>query len=135
MEEIKETITVSIMGDICPDWGFPDSFALGNPEKVFGDVLPLIREADYAIANLECPASNVGVPIKKTGPNLRCRKSDIAVLKKAGLDAVSLANNHIYDYGETALLKSNGMNFVSRKKHSIFQCCLCVAACSTSLIA
>ena len=102
MEEIKGTITLSIMGDICPDWGFPDSFALGKPEKVFGDVLPLIREADYAIANLECPASNVGVPIKKTGPNLRCRKSDIAVLKRAGLDAVSLANNHIYDYGETA---------------------------------
>lgn len=101
---MKELVTICILGDICSAWGFRESFDLGDESKVFGDVLPLLQQADYTVANLECPLSLRGTPAQKTGPRLRGKPSDLQVLKRAGIKAVSLANNHILDYGQDAFL-------------------------------
>lgn len=113
----KETIQINILGDICPAWGFRESFDRGDEEKIFGDILPLLQQADFTVANLECPLSERGAPAKKTGPCLRGKPSDVQLLKRAGIRAVSLANNHILDYGQDAFsdtlncLNSSGVQF------------------------
>lgn len=99
---MKKPIQIQILGDVCPAWGFRKSFDEGDESKVFGDTLPLLQKADLTIANLECPLSHKGTPTKKTGPRLRGKPSDMSVLKRAGVDVVSLANNHILDYGQEA---------------------------------
>ena len=99
---MKNVITINILGDICPAWGFRKSFDEGDEAKIFGNVLPLLQESDLTIANLECPLSDRGSPATKTGPCLRGKLSDMSVLKRAGVDVVSLANNHILDYGQEA---------------------------------
>lgn len=101
---MKERVQLQILGDICPDWGFRKSFDEGNDAAIFGDLLPLLQQADFTLANLECPLSDKGQKATKTGPCLRGKASDMAVLKRAGIDAVSLANNHILDYGQEAFL-------------------------------
>ena len=97
------SVTLLIFGDICPDWGFPELFASGDPEKVFHDILPLIRSADYAVGNLEAPATASDRKLAKNSVNLKARPSDVALLRDAGFRAFSLANNHILDYGTEGL--------------------------------
>lgn len=87
-----------------------------------GDVLPVglsypinggpLSSADIAFCNLECPLSNRGVrtPLKYHDGRLlsnefifRASPNTAKYLSRTGIDVVSLANNHMMDYGPTAL--------------------------------
>lgn len=62
----------------------------------------LLGEADLAVGNLECPLVGTGVPISKVD----IARSDPEagdILSFLGLHAVTLANNHIMDYGINGL--------------------------------
>jgi poly-gamma-glutamate capsule biosynthesis protein CapA/YwtB (metallophosphatase superfamily) len=74
---------------------------------VWGDTLPLIKKADLRLINLECVIAKDGTPWDKT-PKMFFFRTDphaIDVLKIAGVNYVSLANNHTLDFGEEALLE------------------------------
>ena len=74
---------------------------------VWGDTLPLIKKADMLLINLECVIAKNGTSWDKT-PKLFFFRADphaIDVLKIAGVNYVSLANNHTLDFGEEALLE------------------------------
>ncbi len=87
-----------ILGDICPDNDYRKFFDDGKL-PFSNDIISIIKQSDYTIANLECPATESNKPITKCGPCLKSNPADLDLLKKAGLDALSLANNHILDYG------------------------------------
>lgn len=73
--------------------------------EILQEVLPYIEKTDFVIPNLECPLGDAAhyAPIKKAGPNLICSEDGIAFLRKMNAYAVTLANNHIGDFGEDAL--------------------------------
>lgn len=73
----------------------------------WGDTLPVFRDADFRMGNLECVLSDYGAPWSATPKVFRFRSDskNAAVLKAAGLDAVSLANNHTLDFGYEALFE------------------------------
>jgi hypothetical protein len=52
---------------------------------------------------LECPVTSSAKAINKTGPALKTDKRALRFLKESGFDAVTLANNHIMDYGSRGL--------------------------------
>ena len=58
----------------------------------------IFRQADLAFGNLECPLSTRGKQINM----FRGDPAVAEVLAEAGFDVISLANNHIFDYGEVA---------------------------------
>lgn len=60
-------------------------------------------KADLAFANLETPVSVRGKPAEKTFA-FRSKPETLGGLIFAGIDGVSLANNHILDYGQDAML-------------------------------
>ncbi len=64
----------------------------------FSEVKPLFAGADLVVVNLECPFTARGAPIPKNF-NFRARPSTVQVLVDAGVRAVTLANNHLMDYG------------------------------------
>src|SRR5262249_49333289 len=64
----------------------------------FFQVKPLFAGADLVVVNLECPFTERGAPIPKNF-NFRARPSTVQVLLDAGVKVVSLANNHLMDYG------------------------------------
>lgn len=84
-----------------------------DPSFPFKNVLPLFHEADITFGNLEGPLSNEGRPIKKS--SLAMSSIAIRALTEAGFNVVSLANNHVFDYGARAfhrtveLLEQNGI--------------------------
>ncbi len=74
-------------------------FILQNLEFYF-------KQADFAIINLESPLvekKSVPVPGKCT---LRGATGWASTLKKSGIHLVTLANNHMMDYGEKGLLST-----------------------------
>lgn len=100
---MKEEIQLTILGDICPDREFNRFFRNTN-ELDLGDVGTYLQTRDVVVANLEAPASPLGAKQKKTGPCLHCQREDLDGMKQQGIQILSLANNHILDYGPEALL-------------------------------
>ncbi len=74
------------------------------PEYVWGGTLPLLREADAVIINLECVIARgeTGEPWPRKVFHFKAPPEAIGVLQAAGARAVTLANNHTLDYGTAA---------------------------------
>lgn len=77
------------------------------PAYPWGDTLPLFRAADCRVCNLECVLADVGRPWAVTPKvfHFRSAARNVSVLEAAGIDAVSLANNHALDYEYDALFE------------------------------
>ncbi len=98
--------TILFVGDVLPL----------EDRDYFEKARPLISGADFAVCNLECPLSTHGArtPLKFDGRGrviqreyfFRASPSQAGRLVDAGFDAVTLANNHIMDYGGEALLET-----------------------------
>jgi len=65
----------------------------------------LFYESDINIVNLECPVNLAGEENKiiKNGPHLQTKEDIFKYLKQLNVTAVTLANNHILDYGMQGL--------------------------------
>jgi poly-gamma-glutamate synthesis protein (capsule biosynthesis protein) len=74
----------------------------------FTGIRDLVMSADIAFANLENPASWLGTPYPGKPENVTFRADPATLfgLAWAGFDLVSLANNHINDYGPRALAET-----------------------------
>jgi len=92
-----------------------------NKDLIDKSVIDLFDKADYRIVNLEAPLTTDEPKNKilKTGPHLRMSEDTVMpYLKQLKIDAVTLANNHILDYGATGLhdtfesLKRNKIDYV-----------------------
>lgn len=98
-------MNILITGDFCPRDRVANLIEEEKYSEVFGEVKPYTQDVDLAIVNLEVPIveSPTAKPIEKCGPNLRCTSKAIDALKYAGFNMVTLANNHLYDFGEEGL--------------------------------
>lgn len=72
-------------------------------KKRLSKVKTVLEDCDYVIANLESPLTDISKTREHKSMPLRSGSANIKVLKYLGIDAVSLANNHIYDYGKKGL--------------------------------
>ncbi|OHD22419.1 MAG: hypothetical protein A2Y38_03535 [Spirochaetes bacterium GWB1_59_5] len=72
---------------------------------LFKDIKDIVSTADIAFANLETPASYLGAPYPGKPENVTFRADPATLfgIAWAGFDVVSLANNHINDYGPRAV--------------------------------
>jgi poly-gamma-glutamate synthesis protein (capsule biosynthesis protein) len=62
----------------------------------------VLGAADLALVNLECPFTERGEKLTKNF-NFRARPELVKILKEASVDVVTLANNHLMDYGHEGL--------------------------------
>lgn len=91
-----------------------------RPEAIWGDVLPILLAADLRLVNLECVISARGrewLPQSKAF-HFRAHPRAIEFLKAARIDGVTLANNHVLDYGTEALLDCLGLLDQADIKHA-----------------
>jgi poly-gamma-glutamate synthesis protein (capsule biosynthesis protein) len=70
---------------------------------LFGGAAAILRDADLALVNLEGAVSSRGTRTEKAF-NFRFSPTSAAALREAGIDAVLLANNHIFDWGTEGFL-------------------------------
>ena len=74
-----------------------------EPGYPFAGVTDRIAAADLAIGNLECVVSPLGVPKPSAPVTFRAPELAFGAIQRAGFDIVSVANNHVLDYGPEAL--------------------------------
>lgn len=96
---------ILIAGDFCANNRVGTELKNNNYIGLLGQVKARVEQADYSFVNMECPiVKHDARPILKCGPNLRGSHEMVDALQWAGFKCVTLANNHIYDYGETGIL-------------------------------
>ena len=94
---------ILIAGDYVPQYRIQNLIE-NNDFSFFDQTRNLTREMDFAIVNLEAPIYDGKCkPIQKFGPNLKSTPKVIESLKYGGFNVVTLANNHIMDYGAKSL--------------------------------
>jgi len=71
-----------------------------SPAYPWGDTLPIFEKADLRIGNLECVVSDRGSPWNVTPKvfHFRSDAKNVETMKTAGINGVSLANNHTLDF-------------------------------------
>lgn len=104
-----EVVTLVACGDIGLYGKLEEKLLWEGPSVILGDTMDVFKKADFIFGNLEGPVSDHG---KSKGlpppfPNLRMNPRSIDFLKEGGFDIVSLANNHMLDYGAEALLDTS----------------------------
>lgn len=109
--EEKGKVVLTFGGDICFHDAYANMYALasrgGNIEACIGaSLLSEMRGADICMVNNEFPYSDRGQPIAEKTFTFRSKPANVKLLSQMGVDVVSLANNHAYDYGQGALLDS-----------------------------
>ncbi|WP_346709387.1 CapA family protein [Phocaeicola salanitronis] len=110
---------VIVAGDYCANLRIKDAIVKGQQASIWNDIPPILKAADYAIANFEFPVIGPSnKPIPKCGPTLGGDPSAVDAIAQAGFNIVTIANNHILDHGEESmkytinLLKENGLKVV-----------------------
>ncbi len=69
----------------------------------FARIKQLLDGCDYVVGNLESPLTEHGKPIGGKSAYLKGAPADVEILKHLGVTHVSLANNHVFDYGSKGL--------------------------------
>jgi hypothetical protein len=75
---------------------------LRDPASTFGPITSVLSSADFTAVNLETPVTSRGQPQPKTY-HFAAAPEAFTALRDARVDLVTMANNHILDYGQTGL--------------------------------
>lgn len=97
----EATVTLTAVGDVRLE-GPIAAIAREGAAVPTKSVRPLL-EADIVLANLETPVTRRGTKLAKTW-NYRSDPKLLPIVKAAGFDLLSIANNHVWDYGEVGFL-------------------------------
>ncbi len=101
-------LTVNVVGDVFTGRGYESPGGIIDThgiEALFAPTLGIFGEAaDVNVANLEVAYTSRGTPHPTKSVVFRSRPENIVGLAYAGIDVVTIGNNHIIDYGEVGML-------------------------------
>lgn len=95
-----EPVTILFGGDVLLGRRIETMLAKDVQYKPFEGIRALFQTHDYVVLNLEGSIPYVHAHTPDLGMRFSMPTSSISYLNEAGVDIVSLANNHAYDYGE-----------------------------------
>lgn len=93
---------VVIAGDWAPRNAY-EQLLVDQPEAIYGDLLPVLRDNDLRITNVETVLGDEGTPIPKNGPNIKGPAAAAQSLTAVPWDVATLCNNHTFDFGPDGL--------------------------------
>lgn len=122
-EKQAAEIVMDFTGDINLDdsWYVMDALhAAGGTisDAIDPALIQRMKQADLCCVNNEFAFSDRGTPMAGKAYTFRANPENVSILQALGVDVVTLANNHVYDYGEDAFLdtldtlKSAGIDYV-----------------------
>lgn len=104
----KDISTISFVGDI----SLADNFEImpyydsrgGITGILDQPVIEYMNNTDLMVANSEFTISDRGTPMPNKIYTFRASPSRVSIYNEMGVDLVTLANNHVYDFGTDAFL-------------------------------
>jgi poly-gamma-glutamate capsule biosynthesis protein CapA/YwtB (metallophosphatase superfamily) len=103
-------VRIALTGDVMlgrsVDHGVIQSRSI-RPDALWGDVLSIMLATECRLINLECVISQQGEERRPGSKafHFRAHPRALEFLQAAKIDGVTLANNHVLDYGPEALLE------------------------------
>ena len=106
VEKIQEgnTSVISLVGDLLMDGSIRAEIDRKGYDYPWEMVKEYFIEDDLTIGNLETSITNKGEKWEDKQYNFRSDPKNLAAMKDAAIEVVSLANNHTLDYGYEGLL-------------------------------
>ena len=99
-EPRPDVFFVAAVGDIILSRGVQEAMlSAGSPEPVFTNTIPILKNNDFTIGNLEGAVTARTENAQKTY-TFKFNKKALPYLKQVGFDYLMLTNNHCYDYSE-----------------------------------
>ena len=123
IEGNKDNVTISFAGDIslADNWEIMPYYK-SRGKKIYGvlseETVKYMVNSDLMIINNEFCFSNRGTPLANKKYTFRANPKNVSIYDEIGVDMVTLANNHVYDYGRDAFLdtldtlKNYGMPYI-----------------------
>lgn len=102
----KLSVSVACGGDVMGAWGVDSVIRSRGADYVMRSVKRVLRPADIAFLNAESPFSDKGSPQTWKDVYFRGNPALVPAMARAGVDVVTMANNHCLDYKAPALLDS-----------------------------
>ena len=104
-----DQVTITFAGDILFDANYAVMARVVQSggdiaSGIAPDLISEMKSADIMMLNNEFPYSDRGEPLEDKQFTFRAKTSAVSYLNDLGVDIVSLANNHAYDYGEAAFI-------------------------------
>lgn len=100
---VEQSLVIIGLGDLLFDRQVARAIKSEGIEDLFAGVAGSLTGGDIVIGNLENPLSLRGTPVKNKEYTFRGLPEAAGGMRNAGINMVSLANNHIMDYGPEAL--------------------------------
>lgn len=98
-----EAVEIDLVGDVNLGARVAALIATAGPDAPWRHVADGLRAADIAVANLECTVAGPGVGAAQVKEyTFRGDPASLAGVARAGIDVVSVANNHTMDFGRAA---------------------------------
>ena len=101
-------LTVNFVGDVFTGRGYEQPGGIIDTEGVEALFEPTLgifgQAADVSVANLEVSYTDRGTPHPTKSVVFRSEPGNIVGIQHAGIDVVTIGNNHIIDYGEIGML-------------------------------
>lgn len=102
-------VTIAIAGDVMLGRPVNEAIAAHGAAYPWGDLLPRLRKVDLLLVNLECALTRRTERWRDGEEKafyFRAHPAAVLSLTTAGVDFVSLANNHAGDFGIEGLLET-----------------------------
>lgn len=109
VEGKKEEVTISYAGDVslADNWDIMPYYN-SRKEGILGilseDMVNYMKKSDWMVVNSEFAFSDRGSAMNGKLYTFRGHPDNVSIYKEMGVDMVTLANNHVYDYGSDAFL-------------------------------
>jgi poly-gamma-glutamate capsule biosynthesis protein CapA/YwtB (metallophosphatase superfamily) len=113
-----DCITIKAVGDVLLGRDVEGTIAAWGIEKASQHLATVLGSADCCFGNLECPLSRRGRADPLAETSFRSDPENARILAEAGFRVLSLANNHIHDFGPDAVadtvaaLRERGMQCI-----------------------
>jgi poly-gamma-glutamate capsule biosynthesis protein CapA/YwtB (metallophosphatase superfamily) len=96
-------IVINAVGDIMLGGSANTTLKRFSYDYPFAATVVELKQGDIAVGNLEAPIARHGIEFKDKRFRFRTDPQSATALKRAGFSIVTLANNHIMDFGAPAL--------------------------------
>ena len=120
---LAEEIIINAVGDVMLAGRWAATIRKSGYDFPFRAVSAELKKGDITLANLETPIARSGIEFTDKKFRFRAEPAIAPALKLAGINLVTLANNHSMDFGGTALtetlqyLEASGIAWIGAGKN------------------
>lgn len=105
-ERKNQNITLAIMGDVLLDRGIGKMIETHGADYPWRHVSHILNKYDLALINLETSVGTRGNAMADKEYTFQSKPETLEGIVSGGIDGVSIANNHILDYGREGFIET-----------------------------